>query len=231
MKHLPAILLLLCAVHSPAQATLYRYSGNMPMAKVMLDLMEVMGFIRRVPESSASVGGGHPLSAASLWGFNPGMMQIPVAGTNAFSSTGLNALPLSLLTGMSPGRVPAVGHNPQLSHSKRELEALIQARQQGVGSVPGATGRPASMGSHPATNLNGVWRDSNQNVLSIFGSRFVWTDKNGVPVHGQFSVRGDTMTTYIAEKNATMTYRIEYQGNQFMAETQTGLKYQFVRQE
>ncbi len=152
MKRFLLALLLLFTVQTPAYATLYRYSGNMPMAKMMLDFMEVMGFIYRVPESSA---------------INGQIQTPPVATARA---------------------------------------------------MPGAKG------------LNGIWRDSNQNVLSIYGRRFVWTDKDGRAIHGEFSVQGDIMVTRIPEKNITMTYHIHQKGNDFTAVTDAGLKYHFVRQ-
>ena len=178
MKRFLLALLLLFTVQTPAYATLYRYSGNIPMAKMMLDFMEVMGFIYRVPESSAAGGRGYSPSAASLWGFPPGSL------------------------------VPGPVINGQI-----QTPPVATAR-----TMPGAKG------------LNGIWRDSNQNVLSIYGRRFVWTDKNGRAIHGEFSVQGDIMVTRIPEKNITMTYHIHQKGNDFTAVTDAGLKYHFVRQ-
>ncbi len=91
------------ATVAPAHADLYRYKGNMPMAKVMLDMMEALGYIQRVPDVYGGGAWGSPWSSSlplALWGLPSiyGLSGLPWGS----GLGGLSGLPgISGLSGLS----------------------------------------------------------------------------------------------------------------------------------
>ncbi len=151
-------LLLLLALSAPAQAQprVYVYTGNNAMAKMMLDFMEVMGFIHRLPDRYAASylsryrgWGGFPTS--SLWGLSPytGMSSLaaPLAMSSMLSqpgmgawpgSGGLNTMPWNSGTNSWPYGDSGVGlpsvsrplEQGQVRMSVEELQRLLDSSRQ-----------------------------------------------------------------------------------------------------
>ncbi len=97
-------MLLALAVAMPAQARVYVYTGNNAMAKMMLDYLEAMGFIHRLPDRYA-IGllsryrypGLSGFPTTSLWGLSPygGMSPLaaPLTMGTMLSQPGLGGWP------------------------------------------------------------------------------------------------------------------------------------------
>lgn len=149
------LLALLPAGTAQAQPRVYLYTGNNAMAKMMLDFMEVMGFIHRLPDRYAARylsryrgWGGFPTS--SLWGLSPytgfSSLAAPLAMSSMLSQPGMGAWPggsgldtmpwRGALDGWpygdaagvsSLGRVPAQG---QVQMSVEELQRLLDSRDR-----------------------------------------------------------------------------------------------------
>ncbi len=80
-----------------APAATYRYAGNNPMAKAMLDMMEIMGFIYRVPDSPYAGGMAYG-SGSDVW--NPASLYSGM--TNPFLFPGFGGMgSLPYLYGMN----------------------------------------------------------------------------------------------------------------------------------
>lgn len=95
------ILIFIVATLSVLQVSLaatYRYNENAPPAKMMLDMMAVMGVIERVPDTYRGNRRTWPVS--SLWGMNPSAMRPgamnPMLGTSAPWRIGAAGLPRQL---------------------------------------------------------------------------------------------------------------------------------------
>ncbi|MGF1644799.1 MAG: hypothetical protein ACFCUJ_14255 [Thiotrichales bacterium] len=165
---LPAIVLVLSAAlpWTLASAQTYRYTGNMPMAKAMLDMMVVLGYVQRVPDH-------YPGS----YGYSPGIGAIP--GLGALSSMGglpgMGGWPgMPGMSGM-PG-MPGLGGWPGMGSLP------------GMGNLGGMSGLPMAMWGLPAMGspmsaqgMNpGNWLNSAGNPLSAWGAQ------QGAPSPGWF---------------------------------------------
>ncbi len=156
-------LVLVTIVAAPAQARVYVYTGNNPMAKMMLDFMEVMGFIRRLPDQYAANliarnRGWSGFPTSNLWGVSPytGMASLaaPMAMSSMLSQPGMGGWPAmgSMATmpwsGNSMSSMPYAGLNnmtqplaslsPPADNGKiemtvEELQRLLGERRQGSG--------------------------------------------------------------------------------------------------
>jgi hypothetical protein len=98
------VIILTAGVATPAHSQVYLYTGNNPMAKMMLDFMEVMGFIHRLPDRyAAGLGrssgtGWNTFPTSSLWGMNPytGMSSLaaPMAMSSMMAQPGMGGWPM-----------------------------------------------------------------------------------------------------------------------------------------
>ena len=158
------LLLLLLASVGTAQARVYVYTGNNPMAKMMLDFMEVMGFIRRLPDRYAADlisrnRGWSGFPTSNLWGVSPytgvASLAAPMAMSSMLSQPGMGGWPgvgsmatMPWSTG-SPGTFPYSGlsgvtqllaslpqpDNGKIQMSVEELQRLLGERRQQVAAV------------------------------------------------------------------------------------------------
>lgn len=125
---------------STGHTATYKYAGNNPMAKMMLDLMEVMGFIYRVPDSA---GGGYGGSGMSGW--NPlGMYSGLSNPMLMYQGAGLAS--------QAPGMFPSMGgwngqpfampgnnldtHGKQIQLSVNELQQLLESQSAQPRTAP-----------------------------------------------------------------------------------------------
>ena len=92
-------------ISMPAYSQVYLYTGGNPMAKMMLDFMEVMGFIHRLPDRYATnalrgkgYNGWSGFPTSSLWGMSPysGMSTLaaPLAMSSMMSQPGMGGWPM-----------------------------------------------------------------------------------------------------------------------------------------
>jgi hypothetical protein len=134
---------------SEVEAQTYRYTGNMPAAKMTLDMMEVMGYIQRVPDSQ--YGGGMQNSPmASMWSPFGGMGTMPMsAGMMAMQNPvagGMSSWPgANMMSPPQPGSANNYPNSPQPANGSiqvnpADLAALLRAVQQG--GRPGAPAYP-----------------------------------------------------------------------------------------
>jgi hypothetical protein len=242
------------------EAETYRYTGNMPAAKMTLDMMEMMGYIQRVPDSSYggrtpswptqdllgfnglpyySMGMQNPLNGMSSW---PGM-----AAANSMSARGrLN----SRLVAPNEPQQPGAG---SIHVRPNDLAALLNAVQRPVDPPVSSTlstaklnksnlppvatvDRPSIATDSGNTDplegeLSGVWLGNNQDVLVVTGQRFIWTDKGARSIEGEIRVQGDTLLTRLKSTGTVMAYRFKLDGDKFTAMTDTGYQYTFRRSE
>jgi len=148
---------------SEAKAQTYRYTGNMPAAKMTLDMMEVMGYIQRVPDPQYGSGasscpmssmmspmsslGGMPMSAGMMAMQNPMMaMQNPWSGMSTWPGMAAGNMMPSTPQG-APG-VTAMTTQPgngSIQVKPSDLAALLSAVQRPVAPVtPAAPAVPAA---------------------------------------------------------------------------------------
>ena len=137
-------------------AQTYRYIGNMPAAKMTLDMMEVMGYIQRVPDSQ--YGGGIPSSSpmtsmmspmSSLGGLpmSAGMMAIqnPWSGMSPWPGMAAGSMmpaPPQIAPGASA--TPSQPGNGSIQVSPNELAALLNAVKRPLESVAPINQAPIS---------------------------------------------------------------------------------------
>jgi len=239
---------------SEIQAETYRYMGNMPAAKMTLDMMEMMGYIQRVPDSS--YGGGipsWPMPGLNGLPYNMGM-QIPLNGMSSWPGVAAN----SMSTGgnLNPRSVASNGPQPgagSIHVRPDDLAALLNAVQRPVdpsvsntppiaelnesnpSSVTTIDRPPIATGSANTDlmegGLSGVWLGNNQDVLVVTGQRFIWTDKDARSIEGEIRIQGDTLLTRLKSSGTVMAYRFELGGDKFTAMTDTGYQYIFRRSE
>ncbi len=239
---LPLVAALLLA--GPAGAATYRYNGNMPMAKVMLDMMEVLGYVTRVPDPApyGAAGWRNPLAPwpmTGLWGLNalsPGGAVNPLSG--GVPGTGLPGQVPGLPGGTAwPGATLPASPQGTVPVDVNTLTALMRALQnQTGGSGGGAAGTPSGLPAQPGgggtaslSDLAGVWQGSNQDVLTISGNQFLWSNGRGQTVAGTIAVQGDRLITRVpgVQTPATYTYRLE--GDRLVATLPNGQRYEFRR--
>jgi len=144
---------------SETSAQTYRYTGNMPAAKMTLDMMEVLGYIQRVPDSPYGGGmsyswplsnmmspmsspGGLPLSAGMM------AMQNPWSGMSSWPGMAVGntpSLPQMAPQGSQPG-------NGSIQVKPSDLAALLSAVQRPaapVAPVPEVPNYPPPMAAPP----------------------------------------------------------------------------------
>ncbi len=156
-------LVLVTIVAVPAQARVYVYTGNNPMAKMMLDFMEVMGFIRRLPDQYAANliarnRGWSGFPTSNLWGVSPytgmaslaapmamsSMLSQPGMGgwpgmgnmaTMPWSANSMGSMPYAGLNNMTPplASISPPADNGKIEMTVEELQRLLGERRQGTG--------------------------------------------------------------------------------------------------
>ena len=146
-QSLPAMLLLATLPWTAPQAQTYRYTGNMPMAKAMLDMMVVLGYVQRVPDAYSG----------SMWntpGFGglPGMSGIPGLG----GLSGLSGMPLAMwgMPGMTG--IPGMGGLPGMTGIPGMGGLPGMTGIPGMGGLPGMTGFPGMGGLPGMTGFPGM---------------------------------------------------------------------------
>jgi len=142
-----SITLLISVPETKAQT--YRYTGNMPAAKMTLDMMEVMGYIQRVPDAQYGSGasswpmssmmspmsslGGMPMSAGMMAMQTPMMaMQNPLSGMSAWPGMAAGNMMMPSTPPAAPG-VSAMTMQPgngSIQVKPSDLAALLSAVQR-----------------------------------------------------------------------------------------------------
>lgn len=133
---LSAVIVALC-LSLPAQARVYVYTGNNAMAKMMLDFLEAMGFIHRMPDRyaadlmrryPAASWGGFPTS--SLWGVSP--------------STGMSSLAAPMMLG---GMMQQPGQNNGMSSLAAPMMLGSMMQQPGLNNGMSSLASPMMLGN------------------------------------------------------------------------------------
>ncbi len=253
---LPLVAALLLA--APAGAATYHYNGNMPMAKVMLDMMEVLGYVTRVPDPApyGAAGWGRPFAPwplTGLWGLGANPLT---GGLNPMTAgvPGLSALPgQQAMTGWAGSAAQGALPQGTVSVDVNTLTTLMNALQNRAGGTapataptapagsaplfpaqPGGTGTaglPAAGGSGQATlaDLAGVWQGSNQDILTIVGNQFLWSNGRGQTVAGTLAVQGNQLVTHVPGVQTPVTYTYRLEGDRLEAVMANGQRYTFQR--
>lgn len=222
------------------------------MAKMMLDLMEVMGFIHRVPDSA----GGYGPSAFSGWnplgmysGLSNPMLMYQGAGMASQvpgmfpSPGGWSGQPFSM-----PGRASIAPGQQRIALSVDELQRLLESRpplpvaDSATPIVPQATlpnnpalrvpeaAKAAVPGETPAQNqFEGVWLGTRNDLLRISGSSFVWTAADGSTLDGSFYLDDGIMVVQTRQSETPARYVVQFSPDSFIALDEAGHRYEFVR--
>lgn len=148
---------------SETKAQTYRYTGNMPAAKMTLDMMEVMGYIQRVPDSQYGSGasswpmssmmspmsslGGMPMSAGMMAMQNPMMaMQNPWSGMSTWPGMAAgNMMPSTPQAASGVSAMTTQPGNGSIQVKPSDLAALLSTVQRpAVPVTPAAPAVPAA---------------------------------------------------------------------------------------
>ncbi len=254
---LPLVAALLLA--APAGAATYHYNGNMPMAKVMLDMMEVLGYVTRVPDPApyGATGWGRsfaPWPLTGLWGLGATPLT---GGLNPVTAgvPGLSALPgQQAMTGWTGSAAQGVLPRGTVPVDVNTLATLMNALQNRVGGAapapppttaggsasvfptqPGDTdtmGLPAAgggTGQATLADLAGVWQGSNQDILTVVGNQFLWSNGRGQTVAGTLAVQGNRLVTHVPGVQTPVTYTYRLEGDRLEAFLANGQRYTFQR--
>ena len=188
-----ALLLIAMTVAMPAQARVYVYTGNNAMAKMMLDFLEAMGFIHRLPDRYAAsllsryrYPGLSGFPTTSLWGLSPygGMSSLaaPLAMGSMLSQPGFGGWPGMAGMGAQPWNGALGG-----------LNGLYNGVNNGIGSLTPPTS-PLSGG-----NGNGQIQMSVDELQRLLDSRRESGDSGG----GSITTNRPTITS---SADATTTF-------------------------
>jgi hypothetical protein len=194
------LLALLVPIHE-SDAQTYRYTGNMPAAKMTLDLMEVMGYIQRVPDSQ--YGGGSsswpmaslmsPMSSLGGLPMGAGMMamQNPWSGMSSWPGMAAgNTMPFTPQS--APGASAQQPGNGSIQVKPSDLAALLSAVQRSpmpavpvkppaapqdypldtISPAEGQTAMPASSYSQPLPTR------ASENDVTVGALSGVWLGSN-----------------------------------------------------
>ena len=170
-----ALLLIAMTVAMPAQARVYVYTGNNAMAKMMLDFLEAMGFIHRLPDRYAAsllsryrYPGLSGFPTTSLWGLSPygGMSSLaaPLAMGSMLSQPGFGGWPGMGAMGAQPWNGALGG---------------LSGLYNGIGSLTTPTTGPLFGGALPGGNGNGQIQMSVDELQRLLDSRRESGDAGG----------------------------------------------------
>lgn len=250
------VVIVLC-LFSQAQAATYRYAGNNPMAKMMLDLMEVMGFIHRVPDSTGGYGpstfsGWNPLGMYSGLS-NPMLMYQGAGMASQFPTMFPGQSPWGSQPFAQPGNMAAAPGQQRIELSVDELQRLLESRSapqlppvhqgalQGPSSpvpanLPETIPRLSERNEVAAGNnsvgqdqFEGVWLGSRNDLLRISGNNFIWTSADGSALDGSFYLEDGVMVVQTRQSEKPARYRVQFSPNRFVAVNEAGYRYEFVR--
>ncbi len=203
-----------------AVAATYRYNGNAPPAKMMLDLMEAMGVIERVPDADY---GYRRWPVTSLWGLSP------LSG--APSWPGANPMLWSLMA--SPGGFPGAAGYPGMTGGWPGMGAPVPG---GWDEWSGRWWRNANPvaglgagGGRLAPLLEGIWIGQKGALLEFSHGEFTWSGSQGDANVGFYRLVGDILITRIPRYDLTVRYKIRISGNRLVAVSEKGYRYEFVR--
>ncbi len=105
LSHLLSSVVAALLLSQVALAATYRYNENAPPAKMMLDMMEVMGVIERVPD--ANTGHRRTWPVTSLWGMNPRAMSPAMMPPGVMNPAMINPMMgRGFPSGMGAARLP-----------------------------------------------------------------------------------------------------------------------------
>ena len=228
-----AVGLLAVLTTGAASAATYRYNGNAPPAKMMLDMMEAMGVIERVPDGDY---GYRRWPVTSLWGLSP-------LSSGAAGWPGANPMLWSLLSsgGMTPGGLgwPGTGVWPGVTSPGAWVglpgrfpgpaEGVNAWRDGGASWLSNAPTRfwPGEASLGPA--LEGIWLGDNGALLQFSLGEFTWKGGEGDVNVGSYRVVGNILITRVPRYDLTVKYRIRISGNRLVAVSEKGYRYEFVR--
>ena len=218
-----------------ADAATYRYKNNAPPARMLLDMMEIMGVVERVPDGSFGYGGSWPVMpwwGLSPWstavgggGFYPWLAGSAPAGFSPWqgSSGWIGRSPLSA----SPG----AGHasNGAL-WSASGIEQMLAPNSWS--SSLGGGRLPQSLPYRrfpPTVALEGLWSDSEGRMLLLSSGRFAWQDAGGKLNAGIYRFENNVLTTFVPGYDLRVRYAVSVRGDRLTAVSESGLRYNFYR--
>ncbi len=217
---------------APADAATYRYKDNAPPAKMLLDMMEVMGVVERVPDGSYGAGTRWPVTP--LWGLSPWsaavgggglypwMAAMTLAGSQPWAGrsgwwNGMPAFPGNLAAGQAAS-------GPLWSADAVERMLAPQAWDSASGS-----GRLTPRYRRLPAALEGLWTDGAGRMLLLSGGRFAWRDVNGKLNAGIYHFDNNVLTTFVPGYDLRVRYSVRVTGDRLVAVSESGLRYNFYR--
>lgn len=233
------IVLLVASLTTVANAAeqLYRYNDNMPMAEMMLDMMDGFGMVDK-------------LSPGETNNFGNGFNSLGLLNAKALDDVELLKKLQQLQTLQSSGALSPL-NQPVIPPGTQDIFATEKTEKSPYEAVPGffSTGDDelsklveaarhaqkhgtgdAIQGAVDTSALDGMWSSQNREILMISKGRFIWKDAAGRQLAGYMKVVGTLLVATIPGHDKPLEFFYAISGNYLnVYDPTTGRTFSFFR--
>ena len=218
-----------------ADDELYRYNDNMPMAEMMLDMMDTFGIVDKVRnrESLSTSNGLGVLSGNYLGNIEllQKLQQLQtLQGMGAMAPVNQPVIPPStrdiFADAQDEKKSPYAAVPGFYSTGNDELSALVEAARHATQHGTGA----AIQGAVNTSALDGMWSSQNRELLMISKGRFIWKDAAARQLSGYMKVVGTLLVATVPGHEKPMEFFYSISGNYMnVYDPTTGRTFSFFR--